>query len=376
MSADSMYAAKRAAEGKPWKSGFCAARMPKSSHVKCHGGYDRQIDPVGWVPCACDCHTDSEAAGPEPVASDQTPAGQPPGVEPRTVLTDPPALTVTEPCVIDDMTDVAYHADPVTRDFGGSLSNSGAKLLHTQTPAHFAWYRQHGRPPKKSFTVGHAVHTKVLGVGADVVVIDGNRNANAVKAEIAEAEAKGHLVLKSAEHDAVVAMADAVLAHKSARFLFEASTVREQSIFWQDTFTGMYLRCRPDSRVTLKNGRRILVDLKTADNADPAAFGRTADNFGYVQQHPFYLAGAQAHDLVDADSTFVFVLVEKDPPYLVSVVELDDDAIRVGRQRNRKAIDVFADCTESNDWPGYSPDVVPVSLPYWTVKQHDEEYSA
>lgn len=393
MSGASYFAAKRAAEGKPWRSWHCG----RESHLKCHGGYNRLIEPVGWVPCCCDCHEPEENAASDqtpageraPDAVDdvgservvgslspagQTPEGQRPSVEAGGVLAGLPVL-ITAPCVIDDMTDEEYHRDPVSREYGGSLSNSGAKLLYSQTPAHFAWRRENGGKNKRTFDIGHAVHARVLGVGAEVVRIDADSyRTNAAKEARDAAYAAGKVPLLAGEVDEVGAMAEAVLRNKTARVLFEADTIREQSIFWQDVLTGMYLRCRPDSRVTLGSGRRVLVDLKTAANADPARFGRMADDFGYCQQHPFYMAGAQAHGLVDADSSFLFCVVEKEQPYLTSVVELDEEAVRVGRQRNRKAIDLFADCTENNDWPGYTTSVAPVSLPYWTVKKHDEEF--
>ena len=43
----------------------------------------------------------------------------------------------------------------------------------------------------------------------------------------------------------------------------------------------------------------------------------------------------------------------KDPPYLVNIAELDDDAIRAGRARLRDACEIFRDCTETGIWPGY-----------------------
>lgn len=361
------------AKTRPFVTGFCNSSNPLTIHETCKRFWS------GNCNCRhpeCPCNPDSAAADPSPAAADQArPEEVPAGVETEGV--QPPPVEIRAPGVFDDMPEDVYHAPwTVPSELGGSLSNSGAKTLLGRTPAHFQWERQHGRPPKKAYDVGHAAHSKVLGIGQPIKVIDGNRNANAVKAEIAEAEAAGFLVLKSDENGQVEAMAEAVLAHNTARRLFEAEAVREQSMFWQDPATGVYLRCRPDSRVQLRSGRRVLVDLKTTVNADPDDFGKTADNHGYVQQHPFYLAGAQTHGLVDEESSFLFVLVEKEPPYLVSVCELDDEAVLIGRQRNRRAIDLFAQCSEDNHWPGYPPSVVSVSLPYWTVRNHNEEYVA
>jgi len=362
-----------------WLSGFCSAgpydRYP-DSHKECdkHPRYEK--------PCACTCHWRPETGAASEERADAHASNDLAALEcpclpgaPKHECGKGGYFQVTAPCVIDDLNEAVYHAPwTVPKELGGSLSNSGAKVLYSKTPAHFQHEREHGRANKRAFDVGHAVHERVLGVGAETVRIDADSyRTNAAREARDAAYAAGKVPLLADEVDEVGLMAEAVLKHRTARVLFEADAVIEQSLFWQDTFTGMYLRCRPDSRVTLGSGRVCAVDLKSTTDADPDTFGKTADNFGYVQQDPFYMAGLGAHGLVDADSTFLFVNVEKDAPYLVSVVELDDEARRIGRARNRRAIDLFASCTEAGEWPGYSPKVEPVSLPYWTIRKHEEE---
>ena len=361
---------------KPWTSGFCAPSNDKASHGRCHGhnGQGKACSCTQAFEDGTRCHTISEATvDPRTVVSDPTPAG-------AAVATTPPPLVITQPCVYDDMPEDVYHAPwTVPKELGGSLSNTGAKTLLSKTPAHFQWERDNGgRANKRHFDYGHAVHTRVLGDGTEIVRIqaDDYRTKAAQDAK-KQAYAEGKTPLLRDEVDEVGDIAEAVLKHPLARRLFEAdTTIREQSMFWQDPETGIYLRCRPDSRFTAPSGRVMCVDLKSLISANPDAFGKTADNNGYHQQHPFYLDGLQAHDLADETSTFLFVLVEKEPPYLVSVVELDDEAVQVGRDRNRRAVDLFASCTQTGLWPGYSTAVEAVSLPYWSVKQHIEEYAA
>ena len=368
MGADAIYAmkrtAKKAAESKPWRSGFCGLNNDLKSHKHCpgHNGQGK----------ACCCTAVFED-GPCP-CNPETPAGQA-----ATLPVDVPGpLVVTTPAVFDDMDEAVYHAPwTVPRELGGSLSNTGAKTLYGKTAAHFHWERENGRANKRHFDIGHAIHARVLGVGAEVVRIDADDyRTKAAQEAKKQAYAEGKTPLLKDEVDEVGLIAESVLKHNLARKLFEAETIREQSLFWQDPETGVYLRCRPDSRVILPSGRVLGVDLKSLANADPDDFGKTADNLGYVQQHPFYVGGLQAHDLADAESTFLFVNVEKDPPYLVSVVELDDEAVWVGAARNRRAIDLFARCTETGEWPGYSSRIEPISLPYWTVRSHNEEFAA
>jgi hypothetical protein len=64
---------------------------------------------------------------------------------------------------------------------------------------------------------------------------------------------------------------------------------------------------------------------------------------------------------------------EKTPPYLVAVYELDALAMEAGRARNRRAAEMFRDCTEAGVWPGYSSEVELISLPPWATRI--EEYA-
>jgi hypothetical protein len=65
---------------------------------------------------------------------------------------------------------------------------------------------------------------------------------------------------------------------------------------------------------------------------------------------------------------FVFVVQEKTPPYLVTPVQLDDEDIDLGHMLNARALEVFAECSEVGQWPGYTSDVALVNLPRWAYQ--------
>jgi hypothetical protein len=111
------------------------------------------------------------------------------------------------------------------------------------------------------------------------------------------------------------------------------------------------------------------VDLKTTVNADPREFGKTAHNFGYHQSAAHYIDGIKA--ATGEELPFTFVLVEKTAPYLVSVVELDWEAIELGRALNDRAKRIFRECVTTNNWPGY-PTAEPVSLPGYAIYETED----
>lgn len=274
--------------------------------------------------------------------------------------------------VYDGMPEDMYHADPVP---GGSLSSTGARrLLPPSCPAKFRYETDNPPPPKDTFELGSAAHKLALGAGAEIAVIEAaDWRTRAAREERDAARAAGRIPLLAAEHEQVKAMAAALLAHPLARALFNPGRGKpEQSLFWQDRPTGVWRRARldwlPD---TGARERLIATDYKTCAAADLASISKSVANYGYAQQADWYLDGVRALGL-DADPAFVFLFQEKEPPYLVTVIQLDADALRIGRDLNRQAIDLYAACSERGEWPGYSESVEVVSLPAWARRQYEE----
>lgn len=274
------------------------------------------------------------------------------------------------PGLYPDLPIETYHGDRM------SLSSSGArKLLPPSCPALFRYEQDHPQPSKKTFDIGNAAHKVVLGEGPELVVIDADRwDTNAAKAAVADVRAAGGVPLKRGEYDQVLDMADAIRRHPVASALFAPESGQpEQSVFWTDGPTGITRRARFDWLPDPRAGRLIIPDYKTCRSAEPSALARAVDEYGYHCQDDWYRAAARAADLGE-DPAFVFVCQEKTAPYLVTVIELDSAARRIGAARNRRAIETYARCTETGYWPGYSDDITYLSLPVWAERRDEEEY--
>lgn len=254
-----------------------------------------------------------------------------------------------------DISNAEYHRDP-------RLGSTSLKTLATKTPAH---YQHDLKNPKTSdaFTLGTAAHSLILegDTSAFVIVDAANWLTKDAKTAKADALASGKVPLLTKEYQQIQDMCDSVMSHEGARPLFFGHKA-EQSVFWDED--GLPLKCRPDA---WKTG--LLIDLKTTINADPNEFGKTAHNFGYHQSAAHYIDGVKA--VTGEELPFKFVLVEKTAPYLVSVVELDWEAIDIGRQLNDRAKRIYRECVESGNWPGY-PTAEPIPLPNYAVYQAEE----
>ena len=280
-------------------------------------------------------------------------------------------LELTEPGVYDLPADV-YHRDPVK---GGSLSSTGArKLLPPSAPALFKYDRDHGQKHRNVFDLGHAFHTEVLGAGEQMVIIDADDYKKADTRAIRDAAyADGRTPLLTHEHEQVLEMAASVRRHPIAGPLFARDGDVEQTLVWQDPQSGVMCRAMLDKMIP--GQRLIIVDLKSTGSAEPEAISKSVARYGYIQQDAFYREGAKAVGL-DPDPRFVFVFVEKTPPHLISIVELDPEAVLWGQRLNRKAIDVYRTCKATNRWPGYQDGVLSVSLPAWSTKQLEDAWFA
>jgi hypothetical protein len=120
--------------------------------------------------------------------------------------------------------------------------------------------------------------------------------------------------------------------------------------------------------------RLIIPDYKTCTSAAPEKVAKAVYDWGYHRSGAWYIDMAVGLGL-HIDAVFVLVFQEKTPPYLITVVELDQTAVEIGRDLNRRAIDLYARCVADDNWPGYvaDTDIQRVSLPAWAERRHFEE---
>lgn len=263
------------------------------------------------------------------------------------------------------------------------LSSTGVrKLLPPSCPALFDHWRRRGEAPKAEFDFGSAAHRLVLGVGEEIAEIKAdNWRSSATRDEADEHRAAGRIPLLSKDIGTVHEMAERLREHPIASALFRpGSGEPEQAVFWRErgqwTAEDGETRYAPvDCRALVdwlapKTGARLLLpDYKTCASAAPEDAVKAIARYGYHIQGAFYLAGLTAAGYADERSRFLLVMQEKTAPYLVTVIEPDSTAMRLGAIRVREAIDIYAECATKGRWPGYADDVVLAELPPWETRE-------
>lgn len=284
---------------------------------------------------------------------------------------------ITGPCGPLVMSDQRYHADPVV---GGSLSSSGARTLVGSCPARFRWERDNGRPPTAAMEFGTAYHRLILGVGAEIKTINlKSRRSDAWETFAAKTRAAGQIPLLLKEMDLAEEMAGVLRAHPVAGPLFARPGHAEQTFVARDPDTGVMCRALVDWMPDVPDGARVLlVDLKTTASAEPTAFAKSMANYGYHQQAAFYLDVLTWLGLDHGQPPrFVLVAQEKEPPYLVTIAEPDEQATEWGRELNRMALRTYSRCTATGEWPGYDhgpTGIAQLHLPGWQIAAYEAAY--
>lgn len=300
---------------------------------------------------------------------------------------------ITEAGAYPDIPMDLYHRSPNLLP-GPSLSSSGAKKISAQSAYHY-WYDSPlnpNRPEEDSaphFSIGKAAHDMLL-MGDDwkkhyFVTPEGfslaakNKFAQAIEEWEAAIEA-GIPVMRFQDAQVVEEVTKAIGANKDAINAL-SNGLPEMTLAWQDKETGVWLRARPDwLPYSIINGQpvRVVTDLKflAQTHCRPHGFSKALFDFGYHQSAAFYDDGIEAIYGQRA-TNWLFIAVEKEAPFSVSVYELPQQDVERGRFQNRQAIRTFADCLATDKWPSYtSEEIQMVGLPVWARKQIDEHGGA
>ncbi|MGV0595663.1 PD-(D/E)XK nuclease-like domain-containing protein [Mycolicibacterium porcinum] len=284
----------------------------------------------------------------------------------------------SEDGVYDDIPEENYHGDP------DSLSSSGARQLLKTSPKKFLLAP---RVEKREWDVGHVVHKLILSKGSDVVVLDPavhgltlegkpskspKSTAMWQQAE-AESRARGAVPISTADYEIAQAMAATVRNNDHAAGLLSQGDA-EISGYWHDPATDARLRWRADWLHPGRN-RLIIVDYKSTKSAEPHAFWKSVSDYGYHQQDAWYRDGVIACG-IDDDPLFLFIAQEKEYPFEVTVHESKPEDVERARALNRKAIDLWARCRQSGEWPGYPPGVHKIQHPSYAIYREQEQLTS
>jgi len=239
-------------------------------------------------------------------------------------------------------------------------------------PALFAWHREHPPEETAAMRLGTAFHMAILEPERFETTYQpkppGDGRTKAVREACLQLEMQGFRLLTQVEFAACRGACESVMKHPQAGGLLRIPEVmREVSLVWDRvTASGIPIQCkaRPDI-MDPKTG--IIIDLKSTTNAAKDAFSRQLHSLHYHWSAAHYILGASECGIkIDA---YLFLAVEKEPPYLCALYQLEQTALDVAFCDVERLLDLYAKCQTKEEWPGLPVGVIQIGLPVWAYER-------
>jgi hypothetical protein len=261
------------------------------------------------------------------------------------------------------MSRIVKGIDAETYRTSEGISASDLKwILPPRTPAHYYAYKtdQIKREETRAMLIGTLSHLAVLEPDklASAFAIRPEGIDLRTKEGKAWKESVGSIPILDADEATMLAGIKAsVYAHPAARKLLENS--EREVCLYNSHRSGMKIKGRLDIL-----GDSFVADVKTAEAGDSQGFASAVFRYNYHVQAAMYCQLAEVEK-------FVFIAVEKVPPFAVAVYELSPTAMQIGLRALNSALELVAKCTEQNNWPAYSENAEVIDLPSWAYKQSE-----
>lgn len=260
--------------------------------------------------------------------------------------------------MIHDMPAPDYHAHP-------AISKSGLDQVR-KSPAHYKHWLTAPREETAAMRLGTLTHLSVFQpelYRSRVVVapiVDKRTKEGKSIWEQFKVENDGKDIVT---HDDAVTIREMTTSVRgSDAGLMITGGAAEVSLF--ATQNGVDCKARLDYVVD-----DVIVDLKTTEDASPAAFARSVANYRYHVQAAHYLA--LARELGMEAKRFVFIAVEKEAPYAIARYELDPADLMLAEADRQKHLARYASCQAFDSWPSYSYEIKILTLPKWATNNND-----
>jgi exodeoxyribonuclease VIII len=247
-------------------------------------------------------------------------------------------------------------------------------------PAYFKWCEDNPAEPSEDMVLGSAFHKIVLEpetFDKEFMIMphfDRRTKEGRLGYENLMNKVQGECItlITKEQYDTICGMRDSIMSNPYARKLINGNI--EQSMYFTDDLTKVECKCRPD--VWRKVADRVVItDLKSAKSVMPNDFMRDCVKYHYDLQTAMYRDGASKVLGVPKDNIdFVFIAVEKKPPYLLNIMQADTYVIQKGEADFREYIGTYKECLEDGVYYGLNGKngiINTLSLPEYLIRDKE-----
>lgn len=284
-------------------------------------------------------------------------------------------MKIEKPGIFKGMLTDDYFADPC---IGPSLSQSVAKILIEQSPLHarqahpkLAIAVEHEEEEaaekyEKAKAIGNAAHLIMMGRGKKLAIIDAaDFRGKAAQTDKTAAIQRGEEPILRKHYFTAHAMTLAAkLQLASIEGCEKAFKDGDGEVVIANCENGMWLRSMID---WITPDLREVWDLKTSGmSASPYATGKMMASAGWHLQASMHERILDAIDPAGAGRRrFFYVAQENEPPYALTVNEIGEAALTIGRKQIDYAATIWRRCLETGQWPAYPLRIIRPELPGW-----------
>lgn len=299
-------------------------------------------------------------------------------IDPSTPARDveKPRVMITEPGIYRDFDGDSYFADPCPEP---SLSQSIAKVLIEQSAQHAAVEHPRlsvdaegddavdaeGEKYVKAQAIGNAAHKLILGRGKEIEIIDRIDFKSKEARDLRDAATASGRVPILKKHmlaaERMVAAAWTQIKRHEADDCFR-NGAGEVMIAWQED--GIWFRSLID---WLHDDLLTVDDYKTGGvSVAPHGIGMRMVDQGWDIQAAMIERGLAVLDPERAGRRrFRFIAQENEAPFAMTVCQLSESVLTMGRKKLQAAIDIWRRCIETDTWPPYINRVILPEYPGW-----------
>lgn len=266
-----------------------------------------------------------------------------------------------------DQTNDEYHSGP-------GISKSHLDAINEGSPIHY-WERyinpeREPVEPTPAKVLGSAIHSAILEPDmfrleyAQAPEVDRRTKNGKAEYDAFVAENRGKIVLSADDFARCLKIRDRVHNHPEVADLFQGGKAEQSFYAWDDgadvfdADTGELLlverpeliKCRFDY---IHDSGALAVDLKTTDDASEVGFGKSIANYRYTIQPAWYYRVLQKL-YGEHPKTWVFVAVEKVPPYAIGYYFVTPEQLERARIAALNDYRKIISHRRANYWPDYA----------------------
>lgn len=285
-------------------------------------------------------------------------------------------MKIEKPGIYKGMLADDYFSDPCPEP---SLSQSLCKVLIEQSPLHARQahprlavklvegeVEDEAEKYDKAKAIGNACHLIMMGRGKRLSIVD----ANDFRSKAAQTDKQAAII----RGDEPILRKHYMIAHSmslAAKLQLaqidgceRAFKEGDGEVVVANVEDGLWLRSMID---WITPDLREVWDLKTSGmSASPYATGKQMASAGWHLQAAMH---ERILDALDPDGAgrrrFFYVCQENEAPFALTVNELGESALTIGRKQIQYAVDIWRRCLNGNLWPAYPLRIIRPELPAW-----------